>query len=84
MLKLKDKEEKQTRSRKPRLSKDKTVKSSANKTKTCRKTVTISKKTNKENETLNDPHIAAAVQNLENVIQSSQTIFDDHTSDEEF
>jgi hypothetical protein len=86
MLKLKEKEQKQTRSRKPRSSKDKTVKSSKNKTKTekCRKTATKSKKANKENETLDDSDIAAALQTLEDVIQSTQTIFDDDTSDEEF
>jgi hypothetical protein len=86
ILKLKESEQKKIRSRKPRLPKDKTIPSSTNRTKTtkCRKTSATSKKANKENETYKDPLIASAVQRLENVIQLTQTTFDNDSSDEEF
>ncbi len=77
MLKLKDKEQKQSLSRKPRLPKTKTT---GNK---CRKTTAKSKKANKENKTFNDPEIAAAIQNLQAAVDATETTLDSDMSHEE-
>ena len=83
--KLKEKEQKQSLSRLRRISKVKGITTSTNKTKAkrFRKIATTTMKANKENETSNDRQIAAAVQRLENVIQFTQTTFDNDISDGE-
>lgn len=77
ILKLKEKEEKQTHSRKRHLPKDKTP---GNK---CRKTAAKSEKSNKENKTFNDPEIAAAIQNLQAAVDATETTLDSDMSHEE-
>ncbi len=78
LLKLKEKEQKKTRSRKPRLSKDKTL---GNK---CRKTTAKSKKANKENKTFNDPEIAAAIHNLQTAVDITETTLDSDMPNDDF
>lgn len=78
ILKLKEKEEKQTHSRKPHLPKDKTT---GNK---CRKRAAKSKKANKENKSFNDPEIVAAIQNLQTAVDVTGTTLDSDTSNGKF
>ena len=87
ILKLKKTDQKQILSHLQRLSRDKAITASTNKTKMkrCKKVATTAKKGNKENKTLNDCQIAAAVQQLEDVIQFTLTTLDnDIFLDEEF
>jgi hypothetical protein len=75
---LKEKEEKQTHSRKRHLPKDKTP---GNK---CRKTAAKSEKSNKENKTFNDPEILAAIEYLQTAVDVTGTIVDSDTSNGKF
>lgn len=82
--KLKEREQKQARSRKPGAPKEKTVKSSTTKTtKRYRKTVITSKTANKENKTLNESDIANALRHLHTATEFTQKTFDDAFSDDE-
>ncbi|CAF1569444.1 unnamed protein product [Adineta steineri] len=83
-LTQKEEKQKQIRTRKPRVAKDKTKKSrktaTTKKTTTSTATETTSTNTNKENG-LKDPHIAAAIQRLESVIEFTQSTIDNDTLD---
>jgi hypothetical protein len=80
-MKLREKEEKQTRSRKTRLQKDKSiVPKKYTRTKRGRKPAATFEQMDNENENLKDSDIARAVNNLQNVLEYAQTTFDDDIS----
>ncbi len=80
-MKLKEKEEKKTRSRKTHLQKDKAiVPKKYTRTKRGRKPAAIFEEVVNENENLNDSDIAAAVNNLRNVLEYTQMTFDNDIS----